>query len=195
MPTRIENYTNKLVPARVAEDFTNKKPSMVSKLSITWVQYIYPMLIALPALLAGQAPLLLRAQVGSYFAFMQECAAAKRMHPDATVLEDYAEIEAKWVTRGLTSDICDQILGGDPRGDAAFLRQPGSKSNGPGDRLVSFWVARLATRAGSGRDASSGGMGHHEAASSWFCVQEGNTSAGRPSRTEIATPIEDIAGG
>jgi len=110
MPPRIDNYTSKLIPARVAEDFTNKKPSMVTKLSISWVQFIYPMLIALPALLAAETTPPKRAQVGSYFAFMQECAAAKRRHPDATVLEDYAEIEAKWVTRGLTADICDDIL-------------------------------------------------------------------------------------
>ena len=101
---------SKLIPSRVAEDFTNKKPTMVAKLATNWIPYIYPMLLALPALLAGQTVPPKRAQVGSYFAFMQECAAAKRKHPDSTVLEDYAEIKAKWVTRGLTSDICGQIL-------------------------------------------------------------------------------------
>jgi hypothetical protein len=110
MPTRIENYTSKLIPARVAEDFTQRKPKMVEKLGVSWVAYIYPMLLALPILLADQTVPPKRALVGSYFAFMQECAAAKRRHPDVTVLEDYAEIEAKWVTRGLTGDICEQIL-------------------------------------------------------------------------------------
>jgi hypothetical protein len=104
---RIQNYSDKLIPVRVQEDLTTKKPSMVALVTVIFNEQS-TIEDRVKGVLSGEA-------VNSisypwYHAFSREVWKAQRRFGGGTALvNEVALLVYKWKTRGMTEAILDKI--------------------------------------------------------------------------------------
>jgi hypothetical protein len=108
----LANWTAKLIPTRVQEDFTARMPSMSNRYT-NWAVYQANLIAEVKAILAaGSEPL---TSEHFYCAFAMELASLQKKHKGAQLIDETALRLAKWKARGLTEqtliDIRDNVFG------------------------------------------------------------------------------------
>jgi hypothetical protein len=105
--SRINNYTTKLIPARVAEDFTAKMPTMVSA-ETTQINQMTDIEDRVRGILATEA--VISMAYPKYYAFSKEVYGLQRhLEGGNALITEVALCEAKWTARGCTSAVLDTI--------------------------------------------------------------------------------------
>jgi len=114
MATRIENYSAKVIPQRVMEDFTTKKPDMITQETAVFHQ-LEDVEAHVRGILGGETGVSV-IQYPFYQAFAKEVWKV-HMHYGGgnTVINEVALLVEKWKARGLTeatlNKVRDEVFG------------------------------------------------------------------------------------
>jgi hypothetical protein len=105
--SRINNYTTKLIPARVAEDLTAKMPDMVAAITTVFNQLV-DIEDRVRGILAGEA--VWSVDYPKYYAFARQVFSMQRHlgGGNALILE-VALCQSKWTARGCVGTVLDRI--------------------------------------------------------------------------------------
>ena len=105
--SRINNYTTKLIPARVAEDFTSKMPTMVSG-ETTQINQLTDIEDRVRGILATEP--VISMDYPKYYAFTKEVyGLQRRLEGGNALITEVALCQAKWTARGCTGTVLDTI--------------------------------------------------------------------------------------
>ena len=104
---RITKYTEKLIPARVAEDLTTMKPAMVASETVIFNE-LASVEDRVKGILSGEA--VNSILYPAYMAFAKEVWAKERNFGGGTALINEVSLMVyKWKTRGLSEPVLDKI--------------------------------------------------------------------------------------
>jgi hypothetical protein len=105
---RISNYTYGIIPSRVQEDFTAKKPAMVASITDRFAE-MYQIEQLVKGVLASEVAVTCISNA-YYQAFAKEIYKVQRTHPGGAQLNgEVALLVAKWKGRGLTEAVLIRI--------------------------------------------------------------------------------------
>ena len=103
------NYTGRLIPSRVAEDFTNKKPAMVSAEQAIFEAF-ERIEGAVKELLAGEISVHVIQNI-YYQAFAKKIWKVMRTHlGGAIAVEEIAILKAQYTSKGMTGTVLQKII-------------------------------------------------------------------------------------